>query len=286
MRTCAFCATGWQPPWLPDSFLHHDHPTVGTGLAPLPFRRQDAPMKSIALFSVKGGVGKSTLAVNLAHAAATQGGRRTLLWDLDAQGAATWLLQRESPPKLRARDAFAEQDAPAGLILHTDFPNLHILPADRSLRRLEGDLARDDRAKIIRRKLKAFTDGYDRILIDCPPGLSELADRVFRAADLLVMPALPSPLSGRATEQLREELLRNHKGTPPILPVWNMADLRRRLHRETVATRPDWSLIPYSAAVEQMSVHRAPIAAFQPAGAPARAFAALWAEVEAALLHS
>jgi len=214
-------------------------------------------MKSIALFSVKGGVGKSTLAVNLAHAAATQGGRRTLLWDLDAQGAATWLLQRESPPKLRARDAFAEQDTPGGLILHTDFPNLHILPADRSLRRLEGDLARDDRAKIIRRKLKAFTDGYDRILIDCPPGLSELADRVFRAADLLVMPALPSPLSGRATEQLREELLRNHKGTPPILPVWNMADLRRRLHRETVATRPDWPLIPYSAAVEQMSVHRA-----------------------------
>ncbi len=238
-------------------------------------------MKSVAVFSVKGGVGKSTLAVNLAHAAATQGGRRTLLWDLDAQGAATWLLQREQPARTRARDAFAD-DMLDGLILHTEYPNLHILPADRSLRRLEGDLAREDRAKAIRRKLKGFAEGYDRILIDCPPGLSELADRVFRAADLLVMPALPSPLSGRATDQLRDELLRSHKGRPPILPVWNMADLRRRLHRETIAGA-DWPVIPYSSAVEQMAVHRAPVAGFQPGGVLARSFAALWAEVEAAL---
>jgi cellulose biosynthesis protein BcsQ len=238
-------------------------------------------MKSVAVFSVKGGVGKSTLAVNLAHAAATQGGRRTLLWDLDAQGAATWLLQREPTGSARARDAFADETLD-GLILHTAFPNLHILPADRSLRRLEGDLAREDKSKAVRRRLKAFTEGYDRILIDCPPGLSELADRIFRAADLLVMPALPSPLSLRATAQLREELQRSHKGRPPILPVWNMADLRRRLHRETVA-QADWPVIPYAAAVEQMSVHRAPIAAFQPTGVPARAFAALWADVEAAL---
>lgn len=240
-------------------------------------------MKSIALFSIKGGVGKSTLAVNLAHAAAVQGGRRTLLWDLDSQGAATWLLQREQPAGSRARDAFAD-DRLEGLILHTEFPNLHILPADRSLRRLEGDLAQDDKAKVIRRKLKAFTEGYDRILIDCPPGLSELADRVFRAADLLVMPAIPAPLSARAADQLRDELQRGHKGGPPLLPVWNMADLRRRLHRETVAGA-EWPLIPYSAAIEQMSVHRAPVAAFQPAGAPARAFADLWARVEARLLN-
>jgi cellulose biosynthesis protein BcsQ len=238
-------------------------------------------MKSVALFSIKGGVGKSTLAVNLAHAAATQGGRRTLLWDLDAQGAATWLLQREQPAGTRAREAFAE-DSLDGLILHTDFPNLHILPADRSLRRLEGDLAREDRAKVIRRRLKGFAESYDRILIDCPPGLSELADRVFRSADLLVVPALPSPLSGRAMAQLREELLLNHKGRPPILPVWAMADLRRRLHRETVAAT-DWPVIPYASVVEQMAVHRAPVAQFQPAGPLARAFAGLWADVEAAL---
>jgi chromosome partitioning protein len=242
-------------------------------------------MKCVAIFSIKGGVGKSTLAVNVAHAAATQGGRRTLLWDLDSQGAATYLLQREPAPGAKARAALAG-DAPLdGLILHTDFPNLHILPADRSLRRLEGDLARDDKAKVVRRKLKAFTQSYDRILIDCPPGLSELADRVFRAADLLVVPAIPSPLSGRAAGQLAAELQRSHQGGPPVMPVWSMADLRRRLHRETVATQPDWPIIPYAAAIEQMAVHRAPVAAFQPSGAPARAFAQLWARVEGTLLR-
>jgi len=247
-------------------------------------------VKSVAIFSIKGGVGKSAIAVNLAHAAATQGGRRTLLWDLDAQGAATYLLQREQAPGPAARGATARAalagDSPLDtLILQTDFPNLHILPADRSLRRLEGDLARADKAKVMRRRLKAFTQSYDRILIDCPPGLSELADRIFRAADLLVVPTIPSPLSGRAMDQLIRELQQSHEGGPPVLPVWSMADLRRRLHRDTVATRPDWPVIPYAASVEQMAVNKAPIAAFQPTAAPALAFAQLWARVEGALLR-
>lgn len=242
-------------------------------------------MKAIAIFAAKGGVGKSTIAVNLAHAAATAGGRRTLLWDLDSQGAATFLLRRAPRAGHKARGALAGDRPLADLVLETDFSNLHILPADRSLRRLEGDLAEEGRAKQVRRELRAFAQSYDRILIDCPPGLSELADRVFRAADLLVVPLVPAPLSARTAEALEEELRRNHGGRPPLLPVWSMADLRRRLHRDTVATRPDWPLIPYSAAVEQMAVRRAPIACFQPRGTPARAFAALWAQVEAALLR-
>jgi cellulose biosynthesis protein BcsQ len=242
-------------------------------------------MKSVAIFAAKGGVGKSTIAVNLAHAAATGGGRRTLLWDLDSQGAASFLLQSEAPTGPKARAALAGERPLADLVRPTAFPNLHILPADRSLRRLEGDLAEEGRAKLLRRLLKDLADSYDRILIDCPPGLSELSDRIFRAVDLLVMPLVPAPLSARAAQALEEELRRSHAGRPPLLPVWSMADLRRKLHRDTVATRPDWPLIPYSAAIEQMAVRRAPVACYQPAGAPARAFAALWARTEAALLR-
>ena len=157
-------------------------------------------MKAVAVFSIKGGVGKSATAVNLAHAAATTGGRRTLLWDLDSQGAATWLLQREPASGRKARAALAGDEALSGLVVRTEFPNLHILPADRSLRRLEGDLARSDKEKQLRKQLKAFTESYDRILIDCPPGLSELAVRIFRAVDLIVLPVIPSPLSERATD--------------------------------------------------------------------------------------
>jgi chromosome partitioning protein len=241
-------------------------------------------MKSVAIFSIKGGVGKSATAVNLAHAAATAGGRRTLLWDLDGQGAATFLLKLKPRAGAKARAAVAG-DAPIGdLVLATEFPNLHVLPADRSLRRLEGDLAQSDKAKLLKRHLKALSADYDRILIDCPPGLSELADRLFRAVDLVVVPLLPSPLSERALEQLRAELLRSHDGRPPLLPVWSMVDRRRKLHRETVDRHPERPIIPYSAVVESMAVHQLPVSAMQPTSTPARAFSGLWSQVEQALI--
>jgi hypothetical protein len=65
-----------------------------------------------------------------------------------------------------------------------------------------------------------------------------------------------------------------------------MVDRRKSLHRETVASDPARPAIPYSAVIESMAVHQSPVAAIQPGGAPARAFAALWATVERALLAS
>jgi cellulose biosynthesis protein BcsQ len=241
-------------------------------------------VKALAVFSIKGGVGKSATAVNLAHAAATTGGRRTLLWDLDSQGAATYLLKLAPRAGSKARFALAGEASLADLVLATPFPNLDVLPADRSLRRLEGDLAQSDKLKLLKKHLKSLASDYDRVIIDCPPGLSELADRLFRAVDLVVVPIIPTPLSERAADQLHTELVKSHGGLPPLLPVWSMADLRRKLHRETVARHPDWPLIPYAAAVEQMAVHQAPVAAVQPRSAAARAFAGLWARVEGALL--
>jgi cellulose biosynthesis protein BcsQ len=241
-------------------------------------------VKSVAVFSIKGGVGKSTAAVNLAHAAATSGGRRTLLWDLDSQGAATYLLKLAPRSGAKARAAVSGDVELSDLVLESEFPNLHVLPADRSLRRLEGDLAQSEKLKLLKKHLKTLSGDYDRVIIDCPPGLSELADRLFRAVDLIVLPVIPSPLSDRALEQLRAELQKSHEGRPPLLPLWSMADLRRKLHRETIATHPDWAMIPYAAAIESMAVHQSPVAVNQPRSPAARAFASLWSRVEMALL--
>ncbi len=242
-------------------------------------------MKAIAVFSIKGGVGKSATAVNLAHAAATAGGRRTLLWDLDSQGAATYLLKLAPRSGRKARSAMAGETDLADLVLASEYPNLDVLPADRSLRRLEGDLAQSDKLKLLKKHLKALAQDYDRVIIDCPPGLSELADRLFRAVDLIVLPIIPSPLSERAAEQLRAELQKTHAGRPPVLPLWSMADRRKKLHRETMERHPAWPVIPYSAAIEAMAVHQKPVADLQSGGVPARAFAGLWAAVEMALIR-
>ncbi len=243
-------------------------------------------MRSLAVFSVKGGVGKSALAVNLAHAAATLSARRTLLWDLDAQGAATYTLRLTPKPNASARKGFAGEAELADLIQASDFPRLDVLAADSSLRQLEKQLVEADKAKRLKKLIKSLDKDYDRVILDCPPGLTELADQVFRAVDLLVVPLLPSPLSERAFIQLTDHLARFHKGSAPaVLPVFTMVDRRKGLHKTTVAATPDRATIPYAADIETMAATRQPILATAPRSAAGRAFAALWTEVERALVR-
>ena len=240
-------------------------------------------MKSVAVFSVKGGVGKTATAVNLAYASATQSARRTLLWDLDAQGAATYTLKLAPRSGAAARKLFAKDAALDALIQPSAWPGLDLLAADKSLRGLEKQLAADDKAKRLKKMLKDLDGDYDRVILDCPPGLTELAEQLFRAVDVVVVPMLPSPLSLRAFDQLTDHLAKL-AGAPRVVPVVNMVDRRRSLHKLTVDALPDRAAIPYASAVEAMSVHQAPIAASTPGSPAARAFNALWATVERELV--
>jgi putative protease len=90
-------------------------------------------MATIAIYSLKGGVGKTTLAVNLAWTAAVQSSRRTLLWDLDPQAASTFLLTQKKP-KGDALSIFSKDVAPDKLIRRSGTPQLDLIPADASLR--------------------------------------------------------------------------------------------------------------------------------------------------------
>ena len=241
--------------------------------------------KVIAVHSMKGGVGKSSLAVNLAYAAATAG-LRTVLWDIDAQGGATFLLGVEgaSRKKERATRIFARDTSAASLARPTAFERLDIIAADLSLRRLDHDLAEADRPKRLRRLIGDLAPSYDCIVLDCPPGLGELSDQIIRAADLLVMPLLPVPVAMRTLEQVRAHIAEHHASrAPPLLPVFSMVDRRKTLHREALASEPDWSAIPHASVVERMAVERRPLASFAAASPAARATHAVWDKVAASL---
>ena len=235
--------------------------------------------KIIAVYSMKGGVGKSTVAVNLAWCSAGASARRTLLWDIDAQGAASFLFGGDATTGQASR-IFAKEVTAASMVEHTAWPRLDLLAADLSLRQLAEDLAGADKPKRLRKLLQTLGQDYDRIILDCPPGLGELSDQFFRAADLIVAPVPPTPLAMRALDQVRAHLATFHHGKPPLLPVFSMVDKRKILHRDTLAAHPDWIAIPQASVVEQMAVHRAPLPTFAPHSPAAKAFGALWTDVE------
>jgi cellulose biosynthesis protein BcsQ len=237
-------------------------------------------MASIAVYSVKGGVGKTTLAVNLAWCAASLSRRKTLLWDLDAAGGSGFLLGVDPRKKRSADSIFADGSDPARLIQPTAWAGLDLLPADESIRDLDRMFDRLGKKKRLAKLTALLGKDYDRIIFDCPPVLNALSAQVIRAADLVIVPLPPSPLSSRALEAVVEEVRGSGKGHPPILPVLAMLDLRRSLHKEAREANPKWPAIPLASAVEQCAVERKPVGAFAPRSPAARAMAQLWTAIE------
>jgi cellulose biosynthesis protein BcsQ len=234
---------------------------------------------TIAIYSLKGGVGKTTLAVNLAWCSATLSARRTLLWDLDPQAASTFLVGDPAKGGDQAQAIFTRDLAPKKLVQHTATDRLDLIPADASLRGLDLLFHEIDKKKRLAKLLGELDKAYDMMLLDCPPGLTETSEQVMRAADLIVVPVIPSPLSARAFAEVTAHLDRKG-GKVPLLPVHSMVDRRRKLHAAAIDANPDWPVIPSASVVEAMAVRRKPVGAYAAWTAGAQAFAALWQAIE------
>ncbi len=237
-------------------------------------------MAVIAVYSVKGGVGKTTIAVNLAWCSASVSCRKTLLWDLDAASGAGFLLGVDPSPKHAAQSVFARDVEPEKLIRRTAYSKLDLLPADESLRALDALFAQIGKRKRLARTAAGLARRYERIVLDCPPVLNEISAQVLRAADVVVVPLPPSPLSARAFDLVSEEVRAQARGELVVVPVLSMLDQRRALHRALRAEHPDWPAIPLASAVEQCAARRQPLGAFAPVSTAARGFGQLWTAIE------
>jgi len=242
-------------------------------------------VRIIAVTNIKGGVGKTTTAVNLAYLCAAAGSP-TLIWDLDSQGSATYALRGEPHEHASAKKLLAGKRELPELILSTGYPDLDLLPADFSYRNFPVHLAeRRHPAERLLRMSRSLHEIYDTLFLDTPAGISLLSENVLRAADVAIVPVVPTPLSLRMLLQLRDFIRDEGWSDLKLLPFFSMVDRRRALHAELIASAREQfpmileSEVPYSSEIERMSVRRAPLPAYTPKSDAALIYTALWREI-------
>lgn len=230
-------------------------------------------MKVLAVYNVKGGVGKTTIALDLAHSAARNG--RTLLWDLDEQGAASAILGHPPGKRERPRRTYRLEEH----IVPGSWADLDLIPSSRLVHLLD----RHDRPRHLQELLARQASDYDLVIVDCPPALGLITEQICELADLMVVPVVPSALSMHAYEQLRDYVSSRDGRKPDLLRVLSMVDRRRLSHRELAEQEPETIAIPYAVAVEQMASAGKPLASIAPRSPAVAPLDALWREVQARL---
>jgi chromosome partitioning protein len=242
-------------------------------------------MKILALYSIKGGVGKTSSAVNLAYCAANTG-LRTLVWDLDPQGASSYYFRIKPKVKGGGKDLISGKRELDDSIKGTDFENLDLLPADFSFRNF--DLLLDDKknpTKQLKKRLTTLSKDYDLIFLDCPPSISLLSEAVFAAADFLLTPIIPTTLSLRTLEQLSEFIAQQGLANTTLIPFFSMVDRRKSLHKDIMLqVQEDYpsilsTTVPYASEIERMGLERKPLGAYSAKSRAAEAYRALWQEI-------
>lgn len=243
-------------------------------------------MKIIACYSNKGGVGKTATSVNLAYALAASG-YRTLLCDLDPQGASSFYLRIKPSKKLKEAAFFKDVEKFTNAIRGSDHENLDVLPANISFRDFDVFLSRmrDSRSRL-KKALKAVKQDYDFILLDCPPSISTLSENIFRSADAILVPVIPTTLSQRTFEQLIALFKESKLPLRKLHGFFSMVQGTKNLHGETMdAMRAAHkkrllnAQIPFVSDIERMGIEREPVIVTAPNSVASQAYLALSDEI-------
>ncbi len=238
-----------------------------------------------ACYNIKGGVGKTATAVNLAYLAA-RSGLRVLVWDLDPQGAASFYFRIKSKIKGGADKILNKKTDLDDYIKGTDYDNLDLIPADFSYRHM--DILLEEKGKPqrkLRKLLKPLADDYDMVFIDCAPSISLVSESVFTASDALLIPTIPTILSLRTLKQITKYQQEHQLSHLKIMPFFSMVDKRKKMHRQIVERPPALvasflkTYIPYASEIERMGIEQRPVNIYANSSAAAKAYLDLWQEI-------
>lgn len=245
----------------------------------------------IAITNQKGGVGKTTTAVNLA-ATLAEAGQRVLLLDFDPQGnASSGLGVERSEIRSSIYDVITGNSGIEETILRDWMENLDLIPADMSLAACDAELADvENKNLILRGALRPLREKYEYLLIDCPPSLGTITVNALSAADTVL---IPIQCEYYALEGLRQVLssieIVQEALNPSLLIegiVFTMYDGRIRLSQEVVRTvRKNFggnifqSMIPRNVRLAEAPSHGLPITAYDSASSGAESYRKLAVEV-------
>lgn len=246
----------------------------------------------ISIVNQKGGVAKTTTAINLA-AAIGQKGKKVLLVDLDPQGNATsgiGINKREL--KISTYDVIMGEARPEEAIIGTNYKNVSILPATQTL--AEGEIrltAFKNKTLQLKKALLQIKDKYDIIIVDCLPSLGVLALNGLSACDRIIIPMQCEPYSLEGVAELLNTVKRvkttSNKNLQIMGIVFTMLDMRLTVNKDVVNQikenfPPEYifkTVIPRNVKISEAPSHGEPITYYDPASKGAEAYKKLAAEV-------
>ncbi len=246
--------------------------------------------KIIAFTNKKGGVGKTTTAVNMA-AYCAEFGKKTLLVDIDSQGNATTALGfSKSALKKSVYNVLIEDDGATANILPTQVKLLDILPANVDLTGAEVDLVyKRERERILKNALEKVRSEYDYIFIDCPPSLGLLTINAWVASDSVIIPLQAEYFALEGVSQLMNTIALVKQHLNPNLQIEGviitMYDGRALISKQITAEIKKFFkkklyeiIIPRNVRLAEAPSHGKPVMLYDPKCVGARAYRALTEE--------